>query len=106
MYNEGIMEGFMTKYMKSRHIPLDKRENNSIDEGFEEFFAELFEIGSYLKTLREEKKLSEKAFCKKVGIALHHLKMIEMGVQPIFEDLAKKLGDLFNVDPKKFLMRV
>jgi len=88
----------MTKYMRSRHVPLDLEESSAVREEIDDFLEGVREVGLSLRELREQKKWTQKELGKKIGLDETHIAMLEEGGYPIPDVIAKRLAELFKTD--------
>ena len=93
----------MSKYLRTRHVPLDESEPKAVKEEVQEFIEETKEAGELLKYYRETEGLSASELGGEVGVAAELIHQMEKGEQPITFDEAKKFGELFSVDYHVFL---
>jgi DNA-binding XRE family transcriptional regulator len=93
----------MTKYLKSRHVPLHLNEPKAVGEEFNDFLLEIEEAGTLLNAFRESKGFSEEELGQHVGIDTETIILMESGEQPIPFILAKKFGKIFEADYHLFL---
>jgi len=56
-----------------------------------------------LRGLRGKEELTQAQFAKRVGISQHHVSEMETGKRSITIDMAKRIGECFNVSYKVFL---
>jgi DNA-binding XRE family transcriptional regulator len=93
----------MSKYMRSRHIPLKLEEPKSVQEEFNDFSLEIQEAGEILRALRENRGWVEAELGEKVGLDAEHIILMESGKQPIPLVTANMFSKLFKVDYHLFL---
>jgi ribosome-binding protein aMBF1 (putative translation factor) len=94
----------MTKYQRSRHVPLDFERSKAVTEELDDFLAEIEEAGQILKALREHKGWSVADLAKRVILVdKEHIEKMETGEQPIPLAVAKRFGKLFHKDYHLFL---
>jgi transcriptional regulator with XRE-family HTH domain len=63
------------------------------------------EFGELLKSLRKERKISQRALAEKVGIDFTYISKMENGsIEPPAEDKILKMAEVFSVDPDKLLL--
>ncbi|MDR2054351.1 MAG: helix-turn-helix domain-containing protein [Desulfovibrio sp.] len=68
----------------------------------EEVFPDL-SPAKVLRGLRGKEDLTQEAFARRIGIAQHHISDMETGKRPITLEMAKRIGEAFNVSYKIFL---
>lgn len=56
-----------------------------------------------LRGLRGKEELTQSEFAERIGISQHHISEMETGKRPITLDMAKRIGEAFNVSYKLFL---
>lgn len=56
------------------------------------------QLGAYLKSIRDERKISLRDADKKTGISYTHLNMIENGKRNVTPALLRNLATLYNID--------
>lgn len=56
-----------------------------------------------LRGLRGKEDLTQAEFAQRIGIAQHHISDMETGKRPITLEMAKRIGETFNVSYKCFL---
>ncbi|MCC5832336.1 MAG: helix-turn-helix transcriptional regulator [Chlamydiales bacterium] len=93
----------MSKFLRSRHVPLVKEETEALGEEFKRFLDDVEEVGSVLRALRKKKGWSLTDLAHKAGLEKSHLEAFEKGEQPIPERLAKRFAKIFNVSIRLFL---
>jgi ribosome-binding protein aMBF1 (putative translation factor) len=93
----------MSKYRRSRHIPLQLDESNALKEETSDFLTEIQEAGTLLKTLRESKGWTEAELGEKVGMDPEHIALMERGQQPVPFVTAQLFSKLFSTDSQLFL---
>jgi DNA-binding XRE family transcriptional regulator len=59
--------------------------------------------GNKLRGLRTREALTQKDFAKALGIRQHHVSEMERGARSISVDMAKRIGETYNVSYKAFL---
>ena len=59
--------------------------------------------GMALRGLRTREGVTQKEFAASVGIRQHHVSEMEKGVRPITLDMAKRIGERYNISYKVFL---
>jgi DNA-binding XRE family transcriptional regulator len=59
--------------------------------------------GSRLRGLRGREGLSQRAMAEQLGIRQHHIAEMESGRRSISVDMAKRIGETFNISYKIFL---
>ncbi|HBT96964.1 MAG TPA: XRE family transcriptional regulator [Desulfobulbaceae bacterium] len=79
-----------------------------LNEDGDELYSgeEVFPNGSpamALRGLRAREDLTQKAFAGRLGILQHHIAEMEKGKRPISLDMAKRIGEAFNISYKVFL---
>jgi len=93
----------MSKFMRSRRVPLVKEEPKALVEELDLFLDDVEEAGHVLRTLREERGWSIRDLAKKVGIDADQLSAMESGHKPISERLAKHFSEIFHTHMREFL---
>lgn len=68
----------------------------------EEVFPEAHP-GMALRGLRTREGLTQKAFAERLGIRQHHVAEMEKGKRNITVEMAKRIGEEFNISYKVFL---
>ena len=61
------------------------------------------QASTLLKTLRQHAKLSQKDCAERLGIQQYNLSRLETGRRAISKAMAKKLGQVFNMNYRAFL---
>ena len=56
-----------------------------------------------LRGLRGKEELTQAEFAERIGISQHHVSEMETGKRSITKDMAKRIGEVFNVSYKVFL---
>jgi DNA-binding XRE family transcriptional regulator len=59
--------------------------------------------GNRLRGLRTREGITQKEFAQALGIRQHHVSEMEKGVRAISKDMAKRIGDAYNISYKVFL---
>jgi len=59
--------------------------------------------GNRLRGLRTREDLTQKAFAERLGIRQHHVAEMEKGKRNISLEMAKRIGEEFNISYKVFL---
>ncbi|HSP21550.1 MAG TPA: XRE family transcriptional regulator [Planococcus sp. (in: firmicutes)] len=59
-------------------------------------------IGSILKTLRKERKLTLKELAERTGVSISFLSQVERGKSSVTLESLRKISDALNVDPSVF----
>jgi DNA-binding XRE family transcriptional regulator len=59
--------------------------------------------GNRLRGLRTREALTQKEFAKALGIRQHHVSEMEKGVRSISVDMARRIGETYNISYKVFL---
>lgn len=103
--NENAMavEDAITKLLSEAGYKVCPFDENR-DEVFS--FAEVFpdtKPGDCLKGLRLREDLTQKQFAEKLDIHQHHISEMEKGVRLISVDMAKRIGNEFDISYKVFL---
>ena len=93
----------MSKYMRSRHVPLVLEETKAIQEAFEVFSSTVLAAGTTLQTLRESQGWTQRELGEKVGMDETHIALMEVGEQPIPIVIAKRFAEIFHIDYQRFL---
>ncbi|HSW72781.1 MAG TPA: helix-turn-helix transcriptional regulator [Chlamydiales bacterium] len=100
----------MSGRTKTRHIrraKLIKRKpkERSIPwrEVFKEEIEKYSEGGLMLRGSRQKEEITQKDLADAIGISQHHISEMENGKRPIGKAMAKKFGDFFKVDYRRFL---
>lgn len=68
----------------------------------EEVFPEGYP-GMALRGLRTREGITQKALAVRLGIRQHHVSEMEKGVRPITLEMAKRIGEAYNISYKVFL---
>ena len=93
----------MTKYMRTRHVPLNVAEPKVVQEEFDDLLLGSQQTGGLLQALREGKKWSQRELGERVGLDEHYILLMEKGERPITPSFAKLFGDVFDTDYKTLL---
>ena len=56
-----------------------------------------------LRGLRGKEELTQAEFAERIGVSQHHISEMETGKRAITIDMAKRIGEAFNVSHKVFL---
>lgn len=59
--------------------------------------------GIYLRGLRCREDLTQEEFASRVGIPRRHISEMENNKRPIGKHNARRIADVFNIDPRMFL---
>lgn len=93
----------MTKYLRTRHIPLSREEPQVVQEELHEFLYDAKQTGGLLQTLREGKNWTHRELGERVGLDEHYIILMEKGERPISPSFAKLFGDVFDTDYRSLL---
>jgi DNA-binding XRE family transcriptional regulator len=83
---------------KVRKLNDEGDELHTIEEAFPDSHP-----GSRLRGLRFREELSQKAMADQLGIRQHHISEMEKGARSISIEMAKRIGETFNISYKVFL---
>jgi len=86
---------FIKKRPKERSI--------SWREVFKDEIDKYTEAGLMLRSCRITEELTQKDLAEIIGVSQHHISEMEHGKRPIGKTMAKKLGEFFKVDYRRFL---
>lgn len=67
----------MSKYLRSQHVPLNKKEEESLEEGFQELLSERSSEERNLKRLQETKGRTQEELGKKIDLDSLDIENIE-----------------------------
>ena len=59
--------------------------------------------GNRLRGLRTREGVTQKEFAARLGIRQHHVSEMEKGIRPISKEMAKRIGETYNISYKVFL---
>jgi len=59
--------------------------------------------GMALRGLRTREGVTQKTLAARLGIRQHHISEMENGIRPITLEMAKRIGDAYNISYKVFL---
>jgi len=59
--------------------------------------------GNRLRGLRTREGITQKELAKVLGIRQHHVSEMEKGLRSISKDMAKRIGEAYNISYKVFL---
>ena len=59
--------------------------------------------GMALRGLRTREGVTQKEFAARLGIRQHHVSEMEKGIRPITLEMAKRIGEAYNISYKVFL---
>jgi len=59
--------------------------------------------GSRLRGLRAREDLTQKQMAEQLGVRQHHISEMEKGTRPITLEMAKRIGQTFDISYKAFL---
>lgn len=59
--------------------------------------------GTALRGLRGREGITQKEFAARLGIRQHHVSEMEKGIRPITLEMAKRIGETFDISYKVFL---
>ena len=93
----------MSKFMRSRHVPLVKEEPKVLDEELDLFLDDVEEAGHVLRTLREARGWSLSDLANQVDLDAALISAMESGSKPISERLAKHFSEIFHTHMREFL---
>jgi DNA-binding XRE family transcriptional regulator len=82
----------------SRRVNEDGEELYSVKEVFPESSP-----GNRLRGLRARESLTQKELAAVLGIRQHHVSEMEKGLRSISVDMAKRIGEKYNISYKVFL---
>lgn len=92
----------MSKFMRSRQVPLDLDESKNINEELNDFFVDAKEAGLLLRELREKRGWTLNELCQKTGLGEDQLLGMENGFLPISENIAKRFSEIFHIPKHHF----
>jgi DNA-binding XRE family transcriptional regulator len=72
------------------------------DNGYEKTFPDAHP-GKIVRGLRVKEDITQDELAKRLGIAQTRVSEIESGERPISCNMAKRLGEVFNISPKAFV---
>jgi len=89
-------------------LELAKPMARPINEDGEELYSarEVFpesSPGNRLRGLRTREGITQKELAQALGIRQHHVSEMEKGVRAISKDMAKRIGETYNISYKVFL---
>ena len=93
----------MSKFMRSRHVPLVLDEPKALNEEFENFFEGVHTVGEILRHFREEKGWSLVELGEIMELDPSQIGLMERGENLISERLAKRFAEIFHTSPYYFL---
>ncbi len=93
----------MSKYMRSRHVPLLLEEPKALDEGLVFFLDDVMEAGHILHEERERKGWSKEYLGNIVGLSAEQIASMENGDQPIPQGYAMLFSEIFGLSHHNFL---
>jgi len=93
------------QFLQGARTPAKQSESDSIDwrEAFKDTIAQGGEAAAVLRGARTTAGLSQIELAAKIGIDQTNLSKMENGKRPIGKELAKRLGEVLNVDYRVFL---
>ncbi|MDR3089572.1 MAG: helix-turn-helix domain-containing protein [Desulfobulbaceae bacterium] len=93
---DGLLE--LVPAMPKRAVNEDGDELYSADEVFPDASPAMA-----LRGLRVREDLTQKAFAERLGIRQHHVSEMEKGKRAISVEMAKRIGEVFDISYKVFL---
>jgi ribosome-binding protein aMBF1 (putative translation factor) len=103
VYNKSKRGCCMSKYTRTRHIPLNVAESQAFNEQYQDFIEETHEAGSLLRALRESRGWSQRDLSDRVGLDDQYIALLEEGERPITTSFAKMFADVFDTDYRTLL---
>jgi len=81
-----------------RHVDEEGEELYTFEETFPDAHP-----GKVVRGLRVKEDITQEELAKRLGIAQTRVSEIESGKRPISRNMAKRLGEAFNISPKAFV---
>ncbi len=80
-----------------------KRKSIPWREAFKEEIEKYSEAGMMLRAHRHSRKITQKALAEAIGVSQHHISEMENGKRSIGKEIAKRIGEYFKKDYRRFL---
>lgn len=86
-----------------KHVGAEASVGVSVDELLKKEFPDRPSAGVYLQGIRHREGLTQSELAKKLGTNQANVSNMEHGKRPIGKGMAKKIGELFDIDYRYFL---